>query len=57
MSIDDRVSQIEAELKVLSQKRKALISELRSVHYVGTDTEILEEDVSWDEMVNYRKST
>ena len=34
MSTDDRVSQIEAELKALSQKRKTLISELRSIDKV-----------------------
>lgn len=39
MSTDDRVSQIEAELKALSQKRKALISELRSIA-IGVDVGI-----------------
>lgn len=34
MSTDERVSQIEAELKALSQKRKTLISELRSIDKV-----------------------
>jgi len=34
MSINDRISQIEAELKELSEKRKALISELRSIDKV-----------------------
>ena len=31
MDTDRRVSQIEAELKTLSQKRKELINELRSI--------------------------
>ena len=34
MSINDRISEIEVELKALSQKRKTLLDELRSIDKV-----------------------